>query len=198
MPKKRPFRRTDRLASQIQQVLAVAVQRETHEVDLPGVVITSVDVTSDLYLARVYYYVMTGDPKAIAAALERARGFLRRRVGEEIRSRVTPDLRFIVDTSIDHGRRIEEILRGLTIAPADPPEGAPPGAELDADGDDFDADAYDGGGDDDDDEGDDAEDLGYEAEEIFDEEEAFDEGDGAFHEEGEVVAGVDDGDDPTG
>lgn len=175
MPRKRPFRRTDRLASQIQQVLAVAVQRESRMDDLHGVVITGVDVTSDLSLARVFYYLMSGDPELVAAALERARGFLRRRVGEEIRARVTPELRFILDKSIDHGRRIEEILRDLDIPPAEPED-----ADSDSDqGDDeeFDAAAYDG----DDDEG--ADDLGYEAEEIFDEEEAFDEDDGLFHEE---------------
>ncbi|PKN57808.1 MAG: ribosome-binding factor A [Deltaproteobacteria bacterium HGW-Deltaproteobacteria-14] len=174
MARKRPFRRTDRLASQIQQVLAVAVQRESRMDDLHGVVITGVDVTSDLSLARVHYYLMSGDPEAVAAALEKARGFLRRRVGEEIRARVTPELRFLVDKSIDHGRRIEEILRDLDIPPAEDEDEADVSAE--GDDEEFDAAAYDGDDDDEDD-------LGYEAEELFDEEEAFDEDDGLFHEE---------------
>lgn len=169
MPRKRPFRRTDRLSRQIQQVLAVAVQRETREDALHGVVVTGVDVTKDLSLARVYYYLMTGDPDAVAKALERARGFLRRRVGEQIRARATPELRFIVDASIEHGRRIEEILSGLDIPPAaadeDEADDALEGYEDDALA------------------GDEADDLGYEAEEIFDVEEAFDEDDGLFHEE---------------
>ena len=122
MARRRPFRRTDRLQSQIHQILALAVQRETHEPALQAVVLTGVEVTSDISLARVFYYPMGADAAAVAAALERARGFLRRRVGDEIRARITPDLRFIVDTSVDRGRRIEEILGGLTIAPADPEE----------------------------------------------------------------------------
>jgi|GEM_PF-293607 len=165
MPRKRPFRRTDRLASQIQQVLAVAVQRETREDVLHNVVITGVDVTSDLSLARVFYYLMAGEQPAVEQALDRARGFLRRRVGEQIRARTTPELRFVLDKSVEHGRRIEEILSNLDIPPA-PPE------DLDIDDSDEDDDltGYE-------------DDLGYDVEEIFDEEEAFDEDDGLFHEE---------------
>lgn len=187
MARKRPFRRTDRLASQIQQVLAVAVQRESRMDDLHGVVITGVDVTSDLSLARVHYYLMSGDPEAVAAALEKARGFLRRRVGEEIRARVTPELRFLVDKSIDHGRRIEEILRDLDIPPAEDEDEDAVGAD-DSEDEGFDAAAYDGDDDEDED------DLGYEAEELFDEEEAFDEDNGLFHEEtdGSDVDALDD------
>lgn len=119
MPRKRPFKRTDRLASQIQQTLALALQRESHEEVLRSVVITGVEVTRDLSLARVFYYIMGGDAEAVAAGLERARGFLRRRVGEEVRARITPELRFAVDASIDHGRRVEEILRDLDLPPVE-------------------------------------------------------------------------------
>ncbi|PIE65716.1 MAG: ribosome-binding factor A [Deltaproteobacteria bacterium] len=117
MANRRPFRRTERLQNQIRQVLAVAVQRETREDLLHQVMITGVDVTRDLSLARVFYYPMGGEPEAISAAFDRANGFLRRRVGEEIRARVTPELRFIFDASIDRGRRIEDILAGLDVAP---------------------------------------------------------------------------------
>jgi ribosome-binding factor A len=123
MAKKRPFHRTDRLGSRVREILAVALQQEAREELLRQVVITGVDVTRDLSLARVHYYPMTGDEAAIAAALERASSFLRSRIGQEIRMRITPDLRFLRDDSVDHGRRVEEILRELHIAPAEPDEG---------------------------------------------------------------------------
>jgi len=175
--RRRPFRRTDRLQSQIHQTLALAVQRETHEAELQAVVITGVEVTSDLSLARVFYYPMGGDPAAIAAALERAKGFLRRRVGDVIRARITPELRFLLDKSIDHGRRIEEILGGLTIAPPDPEDESDDLDEDDLDDEPFDAEAYDGfGGDDDDDEADFDEDGDDDADEgSFDEDSDDDE-----------------------
>lgn len=123
MAKKRPFHRTDRLGSRVREILAVALQQESREELLRQVVITGVDVTRDLSLARVHYYPMTGDEAAIAAALERASSFLRTRVGQEIRMRITPDLRFLRDDSVDHGRRVEEILRDLDIQPAEPDAG---------------------------------------------------------------------------
>ncbi|MEZ4269674.1 MAG: 30S ribosome-binding factor RbfA [Myxococcota bacterium] len=122
MAKKRPFHRTDRLGSRVREILAVTLQQESREELLRQVVITGVDVTRDLSLARVHYYPMGGDEAAIAAALERASSFLRTRVGQEIRMRITPDLRFLRDDSVDHGRRVEEILRELDITPAEPEE----------------------------------------------------------------------------
>ncbi|MCB9728546.1 MAG: 30S ribosome-binding factor RbfA [Deltaproteobacteria bacterium] len=126
MAKKRPFHRTDRLGSRVREILAVALQQEAREELLRQVVITGVDVTRDLSLARVHYYPMSGDEAAIAQALERASGFLRMRVGQEIRMRITPDLRFLRDDSVDQGRRVEEILRDLALSPeadGEPTEG---------------------------------------------------------------------------
>lgn len=111
----------------MKQVLAVAIQRESREDRLHNVVVTDVEVTSDLSLARVYYYVMgEGDPAEIDSALQRATPFLRRRVGEEIHARHTPELRFVVDTAIERGRRVEEILHNLAS------EAAGEGDEADA------------------------------------------------------------------
>lgn len=110
----RSFSRTDRLGRQIHQVLAVAMAQESREEALRQVMLTDVEVTRDLSLARVYYYVGDADGlPAVERALGRARGFLRRRVGEQIRARQTPELRFVYDESVERGRRIEEILDDL-------------------------------------------------------------------------------------
>lgn len=118
MSRSRPFKRTDRLNRQIRDVLAVALHRETHEEVLQGAVVTGVEVTRDLSLARVYYYVMTGERAEIEKALERARGFLRCRVGDSIRMRQVPELRFQHDDAVDRGRRVDQILRGIDLPPA--------------------------------------------------------------------------------
>lgn len=123
MGKRRPFHRTDRLSSQIKEVLALAIMMESHEDLLRAAVITDVDVTNDVSLARVYWHAMPGaaegDPAAIQAAFNRAAGFLRKKVGEAISARITPELRFFHDDALDRGRRIEDILRTI---PKPPPE----------------------------------------------------------------------------
>lgn len=78
------------------------------------VIITGVEVTRDLSVARVYYQTMGADRAEVAAAFERAAGFLRCRVGDQIRMRQTPELRFKYDDSIDRGRRVEELLAGMS------------------------------------------------------------------------------------
>lgn len=117
MAKKRPFARTDRLASQVREVIAMTLMRETREALLHEVVITDVEVTSDVSLARVYWHAMPGtvaaDVDAVQAAFERASRFLRAKVGEVVRARLTPELRFIHDDALDRGRRIDDVLRQI-------------------------------------------------------------------------------------
>lgn len=126
MAKKRPFARTDRLGSQIREVLATALMRESREEILRKIVITDVEVTSDVSLARVYWTALPGlsdaEPALVTVALARANGFLRGKVGEVIRARVTPELRFFHDDALDRGRRIDAIL--YDIAKTAPPETA--------------------------------------------------------------------------
>ncbi len=120
MARRRPFKRTDRLNRQIRDVLAVALLRGSREELLRSVIVTDVEVTRDLSVARVFYYTM-GDVSAadVAAALRRANGFLRCRVGEQVRARQVPELRFVFDESIERARRVEAILHDLELSPAE-------------------------------------------------------------------------------
>lgn len=135
MARKRPFLRTDRLSSQIRQTLALTIQRESREPLLHGIVITDVDVTSDLSLARVYWHALPGaaeaDRPGVETALARASGFLRSRIADEIRARKLPELRFLHDDALDHGRRIDTILHTIATERVDEPA---PDAELATDG----------------------------------------------------------------
>ena len=122
MARRRSFHRTERLNRQIQQVLAVSLQMETREAVLQQVIVTAVEVTRDLSLARVHYFPMAGEPSPsdsaeLEKAFERARGFLRTRLGQELRLRHVPELRFALDTGITSGRRVEEILQELDLPP---------------------------------------------------------------------------------
>ena len=134
---RRAFHRTDRLGRQVKQALALALSQGTREVLLHEVVVTDVEVTRDLSLARVYYYLGAPEHQPdVERALERAGGFLRGRVGEAVRARQIPELRFIYDHSVEHGRRVEEILAGLQgqgASPEDPEAGAeaPPSGDDD-------------------------------------------------------------------
>jgi ribosome-binding factor A len=130
LAKKRPFARTDRLNSQVREAIAYTLMRDSREAILRDIVITDVEVTSDVSLARVYWHPVPGlaavDLGAVEAALARANGFIRGRVGEAIRARVTPELRFHHDDALDRGRRIDDILHKLDVPPAPGPDEAEP------------------------------------------------------------------------
>lgn len=108
-------RRVARLNEQIRRELSELLTRKVREPRVAGVVITDVRVTSDLSLARVYFRVPqdgAGIDEAMQG-LDSASGFLRRELGQLLRIRRTPELRFLLDETIDSAQRIEEILRGL-------------------------------------------------------------------------------------
>ena len=79
------------------------------------VTVTDVEVTKDLSFARIFVTVM-GDEAVRAGALEalgHAVGFVRRELGHRLELREVPDLRFVYDTSLDRGARVDDLLRRL-------------------------------------------------------------------------------------
>jgi ribosome-binding factor A len=104
--------RRDRLGVQIRSVVAQCLLLEAKDPGLRAVDVTDVVVSPDLGHAKIYYYARGDEEDLIRldAALDRARGFLRRRVGQEIRARVTPDLAFYYDHSIEQGAYMETLL----------------------------------------------------------------------------------------
>jgi len=93
--------------------------REVHDPGIGFITLTRVQVTPDLQQARVMYTSL-GDDKARAAsgkALERAAPFLRRQIGQRLRLKRTPELRFFYDAAVAGQDRIEQILNELQAAP---------------------------------------------------------------------------------
>jgi ribosome-binding factor A len=107
--------RPDRVGEEIRQELAVLLAREVHDPGVGFVTVTHVKVSPDLQLARAYYTTM-GDDRArreTARALDRATPFLRRHLGERVRLRRVPELRFELDRGVEYQDRVERVLRDL-------------------------------------------------------------------------------------
>ena len=106
--------RKERLGNQVREIVAQCLLFEAKDPRLQSVSITDVELSGDLRHAKVYFYVHQGDEKErtdLKRALDRASGFLRSRLGQEIRSRHTPELVFYYDDSIERGAEMDEILR---------------------------------------------------------------------------------------
>ena len=73
--------------------------------------VTHVDVTRDLRYAKVYISIYEEDKReAMMQALRKAAGFIRHGVGEAVQLRYTPELLFQLDTSIENGVRIANLI----------------------------------------------------------------------------------------
>ena len=108
----REFSRHQRLGHQVQRTLAELLQREVKDPRVRNVSLTSVDLTRDLSVARVYFSLLEpdADPAAALEGLDRATGFLRGRLGKAIKARHVPELRFVHDDSAAEAVRLTELI----------------------------------------------------------------------------------------
>lgn len=106
----RDFSRRDRLAAELVRLLNELLLAEVKDPRLDGVRITRVELSGDLSVAKVFFSTLslTDDPKPAAEAFARAGGFLRSRIGRQLRIRKVPELRFAHDES---ARRAMEVTR---------------------------------------------------------------------------------------
>ena len=110
--------RRGRINDEMQKELAT-VLREVKDprISEAFISITAVDVTPDLKYAKVYYSAMMGDPKEVAKGLKSSAGFLRRQLAQRMNLRMTPELTFYADHSIEHGAHISKLLNSIEFAP---------------------------------------------------------------------------------
>ncbi|WP_304117384.1 30S ribosome-binding factor RbfA [Mycolicibacterium bacteremicum] len=132
--------RARRLAKRIGTVVASAIEFEIKDPPLAFVTVTDTKVTGDLHDATVYYTVRGAtlqdepDFDAAAAALDRARGILRSKVGAATGVRFTPTLSFVLDKVPEVSAHMEALLAKAREADADLArirEGAVPAGDAD-------------------------------------------------------------------
>lgn len=105
--------RRGRINDAIARELSIAV-REARDPRIASalVSVTHADVSPDLKIAKVYFSAM-GDKKEVLTALRSASGMLRRHLAMTLNLRITPELLFYPDSSIEHGAHIAELLHSI-------------------------------------------------------------------------------------
>ena len=112
-------RRTERINDLIREEVSELLLREIRDPRLDGLIsITRVEVTPDLYNARIYVSVMaeTADQKQAMHALSAAASFFHRELKSRLQMRRVPFLAFQLDTSIADGAEILALL-GQVLPP---------------------------------------------------------------------------------
>ncbi len=114
--------RSDRTGEDILRELS-AILRTVKDPRVAGhmLSIVRVDVTRDMSYATAYISAMEGfeTAKTAVKGLQSAAGYMRRELGQALRLRYTPELRFVADDSIRYSADISATLNRLKQAEGD-------------------------------------------------------------------------------
>ena len=130
MAQNKGFRRADRVAEQLRsELMDLLLRGSVRDPAASNVVVSAVRMTDDLSIARVYVRVLEdvdqGRQEAVVDALGRAKGFLRRELGQRLQLRHVPSLEFYWDDVVDSALRMEAILDEIRGEPGSAgPEGS--------------------------------------------------------------------------
>lgn len=135
-------KRIARVNEQIRRELTSLLQRDVRDPRIGIVTVTAVEVSPDLYHAKVFYSVMGTDEDRESAAegLRAAAGFLRTEIGRRMHIRRAPELHFTYDNTLQHAMHIERLLQeakagtpGGTFGDGEPEDAAGDADAADAD-----------------------------------------------------------------
>ncbi len=105
-------RRRRQVGSIIREEVSGIIQRDLKDPRLGFVSVLRVDVSPDMSFARIYVSVFGSheEQDATMEALDHASGFIRRQLAPRLALRTIPQLRFVLDRSMEHAENIARIL----------------------------------------------------------------------------------------
>lgn len=109
------FYKTARINEEISRELT-DILRNVKDPRISGafVSIVGVDTTPDLKYCKVRFSVYTGDAKEVSAGMKSASGFIRHELAVRLNLRMTPELTFIPDSSMEKGAHISALIDSLS------------------------------------------------------------------------------------
>ena len=102
-----------KIADHIRKTVSEIVRAKVRDPRVNTVTITDVEVTYDITIAKVFYSVYPwseNNLKDAHAGLQSAKKFIRMQLGKELTCYRIPELTFKLDSSLDHGDKINELL----------------------------------------------------------------------------------------
>ncbi|GHT00363.1 hypothetical protein AGMMS50276_25940 [Synergistales bacterium] len=108
--------RMERINKQLQREISLLLERRIKNSVAKNAIITGVECSRDLELAKVYF--TTTDPanrEMVLAELKNAKGALRSMLSRILEIRRVPDLVFLIDPSVEYGSRIDALLANIGL-----------------------------------------------------------------------------------
>lgn len=120
-------KRQQKVARQLQKDLSEIFQREVPHLfngpSNPGafITVTSVRVSPDLSVARVYLsFLATKNKEILLSTIQEKGKVIRQHLGDRVRHqlRIVPDLSFFLDDTAEYADKMDRLFAGLEIPPA--------------------------------------------------------------------------------
>lgn len=102
-----------RINSEVQKEIADIIRSDIKDPRIkPMTSVTGADVTNDLKYCTVYVSVLGNEEEAkeTLEGLKNAAGFIRRELALKLNLRNTPELRFILDNSLEYGMKMSKLI----------------------------------------------------------------------------------------
>lgn len=107
--------RLNRINEELKKEISQIISFELKNPDATGLIsITKVKITPDLKYAKVYVSLLNSkNEEKTIEALKSSAGFIRSLIAKRINLRITPELVFEKDDSMEYGMKIDSILKDL-------------------------------------------------------------------------------------
>ena len=124
----RAFKRSQRIADQIQRDAAEIIAAMMQDRAGPMVTVSAAEVTDDLRYARIFYTVL-GDSDSLERAkriLDRSTGFIQSELAHRLPLRRVPEISFLYDEALVKGMRVISLIDSVVPKPEEDDEAADP------------------------------------------------------------------------
>lgn len=109
--------RLNRIDEELKKEISNIITFELKNPSVTGLIsVTKAKITPDLKYAKIYVSILNSkNIKQTMEALNKSAGFVRTQIARKINLRITPELTFVFDDSMEYGSKIDSIIRNLNI-----------------------------------------------------------------------------------
>lgn len=107
--------RLNRIDEELKKEISNIINYELKNPKITGLIsVTKTKITPDLKYAKVYVSILNSkNVKETFANLKKSSGYIRTEIAKRINLRITPELVFVLDDSMEYGARIDQILKEI-------------------------------------------------------------------------------------
>lgn len=107
--------RLERINEELKKEISSIISYELKNPNVTGLIsVTKAKITPDLKYAKVYVSILNSkNVKETLAGLKKSSGFIRSEIAKRINLRITPEIIFELDDSMEYGAKIDSILKDI-------------------------------------------------------------------------------------